>query len=115
MAGRQVHLDLPGPDPRMIDETDWPWMLRSDLQSICGQAGDVARVAFSAVHEVPVAVRHRLQQHARDTHSVDLAIVDGQAISHMLAQADLVWIAERWLDLPSVLVPDDPGNPQPDW
>lgn len=89
--------------------------IRSDLQSICGQGGEVSRVAFFAVQEVPVAARHRLQEHARETHGVNLEIFDGQSISHMLAQADLVWVAQRWLDLPSTLLPDDLEDPQPDW
>ncbi|MEE1838865.1 hypothetical protein ACIODX_19115 [Streptomyces sp. NPDC088190] len=39
--------------------------IRDDLQSICSRGEPVRRVAFFAVHEIPVAARHRLQQHAR--------------------------------------------------
>ncbi len=89
--------------------------IRGDVNAICGQGGAVRAIAFFAVHEVPVAARHRLQDQARETHGVTLEIFDGQAISHMLAEADLVWVAERYLDLPSHLVPDSPDEPQPDW
>ena len=89
--------------------------VRADVKAICGQGGVVRAVAFFAVQEIPVAVRHRLQDQARETHGVTLEIFDGQAVSHMLAEADLVWVAERYLDLPSHLVPDPPDEPQPEW
>ena len=89
--------------------------VRGDLKSICGQGGAVKAVAFFAVQEIPVAVRHRLQEQARETHGVTLEIFDGHTISHMLAEADLIWVAERYLDLPSHLVPDSPDEPQPEW
>ena len=34
---------------------------------------------------------------------------------HTLAEADLVWVAERYLYLPSHLAPDSPTSSQPDW
>ena len=89
--------------------------VRGDLNSICGKGGTVKAVAFFAVQEIPVAARHRLQEQARETHGVTLEIFDGHAVSHMLAEADLVWVAERYLDLPSHLVPDSPDEPQPGW
>jgi hypothetical protein len=89
--------------------------VRADLNSICGQGGTVKAVAFFAVQEIPVAVRHRLQEQARETHDVTLEIFDGHAISHMLAEAGLIWVAERYLDLPSHMVPDSPDEPQPGW
>lgn len=33
----------------------------------------------------------------------------------MLTQGDLVWIAQRYLDLPSAMIPDEPTEAQPDW
>jgi len=89
--------------------------VRTDVNAICGQGAAVRAVAFFAVQEIPVAVRHRLQDQARETHGVTLEVFDGQAVSHMLAEADLVWVAERYLDLPSHLVPDSPDEPQPGW
>ncbi|MBD0694333.1 hypothetical protein [Streptomyces sp. CBMA123] len=89
--------------------------IRSDLRSICGRGERVARVAFFAVSEIPVSVRHRLQEHARETHHVSLEIFDGLAVAQFLAEGDLLWVAQRFLDLPSNLVPELPGEPQPDW
>lgn len=89
--------------------------IRDDVEAICGQGGAVGAVAFFAVQEIPVAVQHRLQDHAREARGVTLEVFDGQAVSGMLAEADLVWVAERFLGLPSHLVPDSPDEPQPGW
>ncbi|MEV6948238.1 hypothetical protein AB0N07_41205 [Streptomyces sp. NPDC051172] len=89
--------------------------VREDLKSICSRGEPVARVAFFAAHEIPVAARHRLQEHARDAYNVSLDIFDGQAVAQLLTQGDLVWIAQRHLDLPSATIPDAPANEQPDW
>ncbi|WP_434092244.1 hypothetical protein [Streptomyces halstedii] len=73
------------------------------------------RVAFFPAHEIPVAARHRLQQHARDTYDVALDLFDGQAVAGMLPQGDLVWIAQRYLDLPSAMIPNELADAHPDW
>ncbi|MGA5629683.1 hypothetical protein ACPCTH_32870 [Streptomyces cellulosae] len=89
--------------------------IREDLKSICSRGEPVARVAFFAAHEIPVAMRHRLQGHARDSYQVALDVFDGQAVAQMLTQGDLIWIAQRFLDLPSAMIPDEPAQEQPDW
>lgn len=80
--------------------------VRADVNAICGRGEAVQAIAFFTVQEVPVAMRHRLQEETRAAHGVQLQIFDGQAMGHMLAEDDLVWIAERYLHLPSHLVPD---------
>jgi len=85
--------------------------VRADVKAICGQGGTVRAVAFFAVQEIPVGVRHRLQNQVRETYGVTLEIFDGETVSRMLAEADLVWVAERFLDLPSDLVPVTAGRP----
>ncbi|WP_203183896.1 hypothetical protein [Streptomyces pratensis] len=120
--------ELPGADGFVGRATTEPWVLaasvqkppldgkiRDDLKSICSRGEPVRRVAFFAVHEIPVAARHRLQQHARDTYDVALDVFDGQAVAGMLTQGDLVWIAQRFLDLPSAMIPDEPAEAHPDW
>ncbi|MFJ9372902.1 hypothetical protein [Streptomyces sp. NPDC101455] len=120
--------ELPGAGGFVGRATTEPWVLaasvqkppldgkiRDDLKSICSQGEPVCRVAFFAVHEIPVAIRHRLQQHARETYGVALDVFDGQAVANQLAQGDLIWIAQRYLDLPSAMIPDEPAEAQPDW
>lgn len=89
--------------------------IRADLKSICSQGAPVERVAFFTVQDMPTSVRHHLQDQARERHGIDLEIFDGEQTSHFLAESDLVWVAERYLDLPAHLVPDSPNSPQPDW
>ncbi|NEA86670.1 hypothetical protein G3I38_17895 [Streptomyces sp. SID7958] len=62
-----------------------------------------------------MAMRHRLQGHARDSYQVALDVFDGQAVAQMLTQGDLIWIAQRFLDLPSAMIPDEPAQAQPHW
>ncbi|MFD5503792.1 hypothetical protein ACFWJS_29425 [Streptomyces sp. NPDC127061] len=120
--------ELPGAGGFAGRATTEPWVLaasvqkppldgkiRDDLKSICSRGEPVRKVAFFAVHEIPVAARHRLQQHARDTYDVALDVFDGQAVAGMLAQGDLVWIAQRFLDLPSAMIPDEPAEAHPNW
>ena len=52
----------------------------------------MAAVAFFTVQEIPVAIRHHLQDQASEKHGVTLEIFDGQAVSNMLAEADLLWV-----------------------
>ncbi|MGW0817043.1 hypothetical protein ACWD00_28015 [Streptomyces viridiviolaceus] len=89
--------------------------IREDLKSICSRGEPVTRVAFFAAHEIPVAMRHRLQEHARDSYQVALDVFDGQAVAQLLTQGDLIWIAQRYLDLSSAMIPDEPAQEQPDW
>lgn len=89
--------------------------IKGDLDSICGSGEPVERVAFFSAHTVPAAHRHELQEHARTTHAVSLEIFDGVQISHMLAEGDLFWVAQRYLDLPSNLAPVVVDEPQPEW
>ena len=84
--------------------------VRADVDAICGRGEPVETVAFFTVQDVPVAVRHRMQDAARREHGVTLQVFDGQAISHMLAEDDLRWVAERFLALPVEPAPE-PSHP----
>ncbi|WP_179012440.1 hypothetical protein [Paenarthrobacter ureafaciens] len=79
--------------------------VKDDLKKITSQGQPVARVAYFLAQNMPVGMRHDLQEFAREEHEVDLEIFDALAISTFLAEPDLVWVAEKFLDLPSNLVP----------
>ncbi|MEV6965713.1 hypothetical protein AB0M47_11395 [Hamadaea sp. NPDC051192] len=89
--------------------------IQADLESICSRGEPVSRVAFFAVQDIPVARRHKLQAHARERFDVGLDIFDGQAVAHELGCGDLIWVAQRYLELPSHMVPDQAEAPQPEW
>jgi hypothetical protein len=83
---------------------------RADVKAICERGDPVDAIAFFATQNIPVATKHRMQDEARQKHRVTLSVFDGQAISHMLAEEDLIWIAERFLALPSQPAPE-PSRP----
>lgn len=89
--------------------------IRADLRSIV-QGEPVERVAYFTVVDVNTAIQHNLVRQARDNHDIGLDVFDGQVLSTMLAEPDLVWITERYLALPSHMVPEAPaGDDQPEW
>ena len=89
--------------------------IREDLETICHTGQPVARVAYFSVQELAVAKRHKLQEHAKDSYGVELEIFDGRAVSFLLAQRDLTWIAQRFLELPSNLLPEPEPDTHPEW
>ena len=83
--------------------------IRNDLGAIAG-SGPVDRVYFFCEQDIPVARRHQLCDWARETYGADVEIIDGQALSELLAAEDCRWIAERYL---GVEVSDRSGTPSP--
>ncbi len=83
--------------------------------------GDVTAIAkgppVDAIHvfctaDVPVATRHDLQEWAQETFKLALEIYDGAAISEMLADQDLFWVANEYLSIPADAFPrgEDEGD-----
>ena len=100
-----------------LQEDDLPSKIRADIQAICSQGSPVDRIVVFTAQNVPVARRHGLQAEARDNHDIDLEIHDGEAISELLADHELFWIAEEYLHLPAELRPPAPVDSPalPDW
>ncbi|WP_091471022.1 hypothetical protein [Paenarthrobacter nitroguajacolicus] len=97
-----------------IQRNDLSAKVKGDLKKITLQGQPVARIAYFIAQNMPVGTRHELQDFARQEHEVDLEIFDALAISSFLAEPDLVWVAEKMLDLPSNLVPTA-DQPLPLW
>jgi hypothetical protein len=79
-------------------------------------AGIVAPGAPDEVHyfctrPVDVGLRHELQAWAMDEHGVALEIHDVYALGQHLADADLFWVAERYLNIPAELRPEPEDVP----
>ncbi len=91
--------------------------VRADLAGICANtAAPVEHVAFFCTHSIPEDATHELQREARDAYDVTLDIFCGIDIAMMLAEPDLVWVAQFYLDMPSALVPDPiDTDPHPEW
>lgn len=55
--------------------------------------------------DVPVAINHELKKWAQETFNIPLDIHDGQSISELLADREVFWIAEKYLEIPGEIFP----------
>ncbi|MCX5011961.1 hypothetical protein OG765_13315 [Streptomyces sp. NBC_00555] len=100
-----------------IQRTDVPAKIRADVSSICSQGTLVDRIAYFTVQPVPVAKRHALQGKALTNHKVSLDIFDSEWLAQELAEPDLFYLAEAYLQVPAELAPAVAANEAslPDW
>lgn len=91
-----------------IQKSDLAAKIRRDLSAITESGNKVRRVIYFTITAVPVAQRHQLQSHARDTHVIELDIWDAQGIAQHLADHDLIYLAVEHLHLPTELAPEPP-------
>jgi Domain of unknown function (DUF4365) len=61
--------------------------------------GHVDRVYFFCEQDLPVARRHEVCQRVLDGYGVAIEIIDGYALSELLATKECLWIAQRYLGL----------------
>lgn len=88
----------------------------ADLAGICAKRADpVDLVAFFSVHSVPEALTHDLKKIAREIYDVSLDIYSGAKLATLLAEQDLVWVAQHYLEVPSSMVPAPEHDAAPDW
>lgn len=85
----------------------------SDVRKIVGEGTAVEHVVYYCEANLPVGRRHELQSKAREEHNVHVEVFDGQAISELLTQRHLYWIAQEFLHLPAGALP--PAPERPDW
>ncbi len=84
---------------------DVPSKVKSDVGVICSHGVPIPQVYFLSSRDVTVASRHELKSWAMGTHSVELEIIDGRAISELLTEPDVFWIAVEYLKIPAELYP----------
>lgn len=89
----------------------------SDIEAICTHGTYVDRIYIFAAVDVTVHLRHDVEVWAQERYEVGLEIIDGAALAEWLAEPDLYWIAQQYLDLPAELAPhvDEPEPDVPDW
>lgn len=78
--------------------------IRADVRAILAD-GPVDEIIYFCGVDLAIGNRRKLQKWARDDHQIDLRIFDGQAVSEWLAEPDLFWIAQQYLNLPADLAP----------
>lgn len=87
--------------------------IKSDVKTIVLSGSPVEAIHFFASSDIPVATRHRLQAWARTEHNVELEIHDGNAISELLADREIFWIAVSYLAIPAEIFPRVPETDDP--
>lgn len=99
-----------------LQETKLKQKVLDDLAGICAtDAAPVEHVAYFSAHAISEGITHELQKVARETHEVSLDIFCAADIARFLAQDDLIWVAQHYLELPSHLVPPPEREPTPPW
>jgi hypothetical protein len=63
----------------------------------------------------PIGERRRTIEEVRDELGVELVIHDALYLAEQLAQPDLFWVAERYLDAPQEMAPPADGAILPEW
>jgi hypothetical protein len=79
--------------------------IRGDIAVIMSSGTRPETVYVFCACDVTVAKRHTLQEWAKTKYSVHLEIIDGAAVAEILCDRELFWLAERYLQLPSELLP----------
>ena len=94
-------------------EKNYKKKIKEDLDDIAKAQPSAKKVVFFSSGHVPVGVRHKLQEYAKGAHGIELEVFDSFAISELLADSEVFWIATRFLSVPSdvlLAVPSTPGN-----
>ncbi|WP_439697002.1 hypothetical protein ACFGVS_00565 [Mucilaginibacter sp. AW1-7] len=78
----------------------------SDVKTITASGVSVGRIYFFSGHDIPVAARHKTQADIKRLFNVELEIIDAQALSQHLSDADLFWVATQFLKVPSEFYPE---------
>lgn len=81
--------------------------IRADVAKLAKpKPAKVKDVVYMCEPDVPVGKRHKLIAWAEETHGVELQVFDGLAISEMLAEPDVFWIAQHYLGLAAEAYPE---------
>jgi len=87
-----------------LQQESVPSKIKSDITSILGGPA-VKEIHFFSTSTIAAAARHELQQWAERKHSVHLDIYDREAISELLSDPDVFWIANEFLNIPLEIYP----------
>jgi len=86
--------------------------IRRDVKSIV-EGGPVDEIVYFCECNLAIAKRHKLQAWAKSSYVLELQIFDGAAISELLAERDVFWIAQEFLHIPAETMPAAPD--QDEW
>lgn len=83
--------------------------IKDDVKTIL-KGGEVDEVHFFGIVPITVSERHTLQTWADEKFNIHLEIYDSEAISEMLVDRDVFWIAIEYLHIPSEIYPQYDEN-----
>lgn len=78
--------------------------VKEDLEAAAEFHQAVDRLVFFTTEDVPVGRRHKLQRFAQDTHGILLEVFDAHAISELLVEPELFWMAQQYLSISSEFI-----------
>lgn len=79
--------------------------IKRDVKSILSHELPCDKIVYFCTENVAVSERHKLEEWAQEKHSIPIEIFDGNAITNLLVDRELFWIAERYLDVSSEIYP----------
>ena len=88
-----------------LQKNSVPTKIKSDIKTIMDSGTSVESVYYFSSSDIPVAKIHKLKLWAKENHSLELEILDGQAISELLSDREIFWIADKFLNIPSEIYP----------
>ena len=89
--------------------------IESDVKVIVSSGSEIEAVHYFCSSDIEVAKRHKLKAWARKIYQLELEIYDGNAISELLCDREIFWIAERYLSIPAEIFPRAPENDEDAW
>lgn len=72
-----------------------------DLERVKKSRPECGRVFFFSNQPIPIACRNRLCEQATTLYGIRLEVLDGEALTELLLEPDLEWIARERLRIPS--------------
>lgn len=79
--------------------------IKDDLITIFKDAPPIEAVYFFCNQTIPVSKRHELEKLATTNYKTNLIIFDLYALAENLANIDVFWIAQKYLNIPSTMFP----------
>jgi hypothetical protein len=88
-----------------IQQDDLDKKIRDDVKKILSAGRTPAAIYAFCTGNLPVGKRKKLQTYIGKQFDGIFEIIDREALATQLAQDDLYWVGERYLDMPATLAP----------
>ncbi len=88
-----------------IQRTNIILKIKSDVKKLMESGLAFDEIYYFAGSDIQISHIHDLKKWAKDEYNVKLEIHDAQSISELLADREIFWIAEEFLNIPSEIFP----------